>query len=407
MKLKATIDNIALAALLFAVVAISAVSTVAIVSAERLISINEKVLQTQRIIASLEAIRFHSTSLDAAERLYLITGSNQGAGDRRRAGVEIGAELKYLSAKRNDAALPSERFVQLEALAQSFLTLATKDAGSQSSGGLAASMESARTYADQALHEKLLAVTQQLLAHSRRTLDALESDQVMYGDKVRRLILALISSSAFILVFLYGTLNRLNREQRVAQARIAHQATHDSLTGLFNRAAVMEHIATRLREPETEAALGGFAILLLDLDGFKSINDSLGHDAGDRLLSEGGKRMKTVLRDSDYLARLGGDEFLVVVPQVSDQETARHVGQKLIDVLSAPFFIHVSSDTPAETAKVTASIGISMYPRDAQDRESLMKHADLALYVAKHGGRNQLRFYEAGMQAGARGVVPE
>lgn len=404
MKLKATIDNIALAALLFAVVAISAVSTVAIVSAERLISINEKVLQTQRIIASLEAIRFHSTSLDAGERMFLMTGDGQGTGDRRRAGVEIAAELKYLASKRNEAALPFERFGQLNSLAQAFLTLATKDVGSQTSGGFGASMENAKAYADQALHDKLLAVTQQLLAHSRRTLDSLESDQIMYGDKVRRLILALISSSAFILVFLYGTLNRLNREQRAAQARIAHQATHDSLTGLFNRAAVMEHIAMRLRAPETEAALGGFAILLLDLDGFKSINDSLGHDAGDKLLSEGGKRMRTVLRDSDYLARLGGDEFLVVVPQVSDQETARHVGQKLIDVLSAPFSIHVSADAPTETATVTASIGISMYPRDAQDRESLMQHADLALYVAKHGGRNQLRFYEAGMRTGTRSV---
>lgn len=401
MKLKATIDNIALAALLFAVVAISAVSTVAIVSAERLISINEKVLQTQRIIASLEAIRFHSTSLDAAERVYLITGGDQDMADRRRASVEIGAELKYLASKRNEDALLSERFARLDAMAQPFLTLGTRNTGSQPPGRLAAAVETARAYADQALHDKLLTVTQQLLAHSRRTLDALESDQILYGDKVRRLILALISSSAFILVFLYGTLNRLNREQRVAQARIAHQATHDSLTGLFNRAAVMEHIATRLRAPETEAALGGFAILLLDLDGFKAVNDSLGHDAGDRLLSEGGNRMKTVLRDSDYLARLGGDEFLVVVPQVSDQETARHVAQKLIDVLSGPFFIHVTADAPAQSATVTASIGISMYPQDAQDRETLMKHADLALYVAKHGGRNQLRFYEAGMQAGA------
>ncbi len=398
MKLKATIDNIALAALLFAVVAIAAVSTVAIVSAERLISINEKVLQTQRIIASLEAIRFHSVALDAGEQIYIITGSERDLAGYRTGGVEIEAELQYLAAKRAEDTLLSARFADLERLARQFLDSERKIVATRKSDGFAAAQALVRTHNDSAIHGELLGVTHLLLSNSRRILDGLETEQAAYGDKVRRLILALISSSAFILVFLYGTLNRLNREQRVAQAQITHQATHDSLTGLFNRAAVMEHISNRLRDRDTEAALGGFAVLLLDLDGFKEINDSMGHDAGDKLLSEGGWRMKMALRESDYLARLGGDEFLVVVPQVSDAAAAEQVAQKLIKVLSEPYAITLGPGASAGIARVTASVGISMYPADGDDRELLMKHADLALYAAKHGGRNQLRFFERGMK---------
>lgn len=398
MKLKATIDNIALAALLFAVVAIAAVSTVAIVSAERLISINEKVLQTQRIIASMEAIRFHSVALDAGEQVYIITGSERDLAAYRTGGVEIEAELQYLAAKRGEDLLLSTRFADLERLARQFLESERKIVAVRKSDGFAAAQALVRSHIDSAIHEQLLAVTHQLLSNSRRILDGLETEQVAYGDKVRRLILALISSSAFILVFLYGTLNRLNREQRLAQAQIAHQATHDSLTGLFNRAAVMEHISNRLRDRDTEAALGGFAVLLLDLDGFKEVNDSMGHDAGDKLLSEGGWRMKMALRESDYLARLGGDEFLVIVPQVSDEATAEQVAQKLIKVLSEPYSISLGPGSASGIARVTASVGISMYPRDGEDRELLMKHADVALYAAKNGGRNQWRFYAPAMQ---------
>jgi diguanylate cyclase (GGDEF)-like protein len=158
----------------------------------------------------------------------------------------------------------------------------------------------------------------------------------------------------------------------------------------------MEHIANKLANGEHEASLGGLALLLLDLDGFKVVNDSLGHDAGDALLKEAANRMQAALRDSDYLARLGGDEFLVVVPQVSDVETAERVGEKLAAAVSAPY------DLNGKSAVVTVSIGVSMFPKDARDREGLLKCADLALYEAKHAGRNQLCFYELGMRGSTR-----
>lgn len=391
MKFKATIDNIALSALVFAVVAIAAVSTVAIVSAESLVSTNERILQTQRIVSSLEAIRFYSMVVDSGEQTYTITGNDRDLQRFRAGNVEIEAELGYLAGKLEDSAPLVQHYAELNAAARRFMASERRIVEARQEQGFTAAQALIRTHADAELHDKLLSVTRQLLAQSRQMLDRLEADQVAYGDKVRRLILALISSSAFILIFLYGTLRRLNLEQRAAQVRFAHQATHDSLTDLYNRAAVMEHISVRLLDPEAEAALGGFALMLLDLDGFKEINDSLGHDAGDALLKEVAQRLREALREADYLARLGGDEFLIVIPQVSDRDTATRIAKKLIDVIGEPYQLGGNG------ACVTTSIGVSLFPSDAADRETLMKCADLALYEAKRAGKNRAHFFEYGL----------
>ena len=396
MKLKATIDNIALAALVFAVVAIAAVSTVAVVSVDNLIVINEKILRAQRIVSSLESIRFNALAIDSGEQNYIITGNEKDLERYRADGVEIEAELKYLAEQRGENAALAGRFAELDSAARQLIASRRLLVDTRKSQGFDAAQAMVRDHVAEKEQETLVVIARQLLTQSRLHQDALEADQVVYGGKVRRLILALISSSAFILIFLYGTLRRLNREQRIAQSRIAHQATHDSLTDLFNRPAVMEHISARLLNAESEAALGGFALLLMDLDGFKEVNDKLGHDAGDALLKEVARRSRRELRDSDYIARLGGDEFLIVVPQVSDQETAARVSMKLIAAIGVEYLLGT------DRARVTTSIGISMFPRDARDRESLMKCADLALYRAKHIGRNCAHFYEPGLRGISR-----
>ena len=396
MKWKATIDNVALSALVFAVVAIAAVSTVAIVSADKLVAVNEKILQTQRIISSLEAIRFYSLALETGEQHYTITGNERDLGPYRLGNVEMEAELAYLAGKRDENVHLAAAYPDLTSAVQKVIESEKSIVETRRTGGFEAVRTRVGSRLDEALHAKLLGILQKLLVQERNAQDVLETDQINYGAKVRRLIYALISSSAFILVFIYGTLHRLNIEQRAAQARFAHQATHDALTGLYNRHAVTDHISTRLRDAETEAALGGFALLLLDLDGFKEINDQLGHDAGDELLRQCATRASRVLRDADYLARLGGDEFLIVIPQVSDRDTAALVAEKLITAIGEPYLLNGS------TGAVTASIGIGMFPRDARDRESLMKCADLALYEAKDTGRNRACFFELGLGARKR-----
>lgn len=396
MKLKATIDNIALAALVFAVVAIAAVSTVAVVSAESLILTNEKILRAQRIISSLELIRFNAFALDIGEKKFTITGDERDLGAYRAGATEIERELVYLSGKRDGHVALTVHFAELDRTSRQFIAHERKTVEARKVQDFAAAQSPSRALIVDKPLDKLVVISNKLLTQSRLMQDSLEAEQIVYGNKVRRLILALISSSAFILIFLYGTLRRLNKEQHASQTRIAHQATHDSLTDLFNRPAVMEHISARLDDADGEAALGGFALLLLDLDGFKAVNDRLGHDAGDALLKEVARRAKHELRDSDYIARLGGDEFLIVIPQVSDQDTAGRVAKKLLSALSEDYLL------VTDRAQVTASIGISLFPRDARDRESLMKCADLALYRAKHVGRNCAQFFEPSMSGNSR-----
>ncbi len=386
MNFKITIDNVALASLVFAVVAISAVSTVAMFSAERLTTTNEQVMSTQRMVASLEAIRLQAVLVESGEQSYVITGKDADLTPYRSGSVEIEAEIIYLADKRADFPLLDANFDALKtavaALVQKEKRLVElrKERGFQAAKTMSASPD------DSVEHEKLLNLTYRLLGETRRRLDQLEVDQLIYGEKVRRLILALISSSALILVFLYGMLRRLNIEERKTQDEMAHMATHDALTGLFNRPAVVEYLGQKIDHPDT-AALGGFTLLLLDLDGFKEVNDTLGHDAGDDLLKQVSTRITLSLRDSDYVARLGGDEFLVVLPQLTEAESVQRVTDKLIEVIGKPYYLD------QRVAEVTVSIGVSNFPQDGRDRETLMKCADLALYSAKHGGRNQAKFF--------------
>ena len=394
-KFAATIDGIALAALIFAVVAIAAVSTVAVVSTESLITTNERALRMQRTVSSLEAIRFQSFAIDSSERNYVITGRESELTPYRAGIVEIEAEVAYLADRRAEDPELAQRFSELSALARAYVADERKIVEARRLLGEPAAKELVKAHFGGVNHDRLLQITYQLLVSARKQMETLEAVQIDYGDKVRRLTLALISAAGFILVFLYASLRRLSREQRAAQARFVHQATHDSLTGLRNRRAVMAHIDSKLADHEQEASLGGFGLLLLDLDGFKAINDNLGHDAGDALLKTVASRIEAALRDSDYAARLGGDEFLIVIPQVSDRETAERIGNKLIEMIRTPYLL------TGQQTMVTVSIGISMFPGDGSDRETLMKCADVALYEAKRAGRDQLCFYVKGMKGTA------
>jgi diguanylate cyclase (GGDEF)-like protein len=179
------------------------------------------------------------------------------------------------------------------------------------------------------------------------------------------------------------------RRLEAANAQLQHQATHDALTGLPNRVLFID----RLEREIAHAARGGhrFAVLLLDLDRFKLINDTMGHAAGDQLLMEGARRLCEALRDVDTVARTGGDEFLVLIAQTQDRQDPGAVAVKIGKALSEPFSIN---DTEIHTS---ASIGISMYPVDGSDADSLVAHADEAMYFAKQRGRNSFQFFNPDM----------
>ena len=177
-------------------------------------------------------------------------------------------------------------------------------------------------------------------------------------------------------------------ERKQHEEMITFQAFHDALTGLPNRVLFLDRLEQALVQAKRSKTRTP-AIMFLDLDRFKQINDTLGHDAGDTLLREVAQRLLHCVRESDTVARMGGDEFTILLPETGDQVDTRAVAQKILDAMKTPVTL-AGTDTV-----VTTSIGISLFPGDGRDAETLMKHADAAMYQAKGSGRASMCFFTA------------
>ncbi len=180
--------------------------------------------------------------------------------------------------------------------------------------------------------------------------------------------------------------------QKIAQEKIEWLAHFDILTGLPNRALLNEKVKSAINLASRTHA--PFAVLFLDLDNFKNINDTLGHDVGDLLLIEVSKRMKAMMRESDILSRQGGDEFVILLPNATP-DNAAHVAEKILNIVSQACQLKTRELT------VTASIGIALYPMDGENFNQLLQSADSAMYHAKNDGRNCYRFFTPEIQAQA------
>lgn len=174
-------------------------------------------------------------------------------------------------------------------------------------------------------------------------------------------------------------------QYKAREELIWRQANHDHLTGLPNRQMFQDRLQQAMKEADKQGT--EVALIFLDLDLFKDINDTLGHAVGDQLLKEVSKRLLSCVRDSDTVARVGGDEFTIIVSDVPDKEVVERICEQVLIKMAQPYFLgdHVGN--------VSASIGITMYPEDAKDAGELLKNADMAMYAAKECGRNQYCFF--------------
>ncbi len=194
---------------------------------------------------------------------------------------------------------------------------------------------------------------------------------------------------AAILGFLSWRLQRTRQQamqERVLHAqKVEYLAFHDSLTDLPNRAYFSRLLTQSMHEARRYERQ--FALLFLDLDRFKHINDSLGHDAGDDLLQEIARRLSRSVRESDVVARLGGDEFVVLLPNIPDPQQVAPVADKILAACGKPFTL------AGQEFRVTVSIGITLFPKDGDDEQTLMKNADMAMYHAKELGKNNFQYF--------------
>lgn len=170
------------------------------------------------------------------------------------------------------------------------------------------------------------------------------------------------------------------------EKELFYLATHDTLTGVYNRDMFRNHLG--LAQNRAQRNRSGFCVMMLDLDKFKEVNDTLGHRIGDRLLQLVARRIREALRKQDSIARMGGDEFLVLLPEVNRRANVNVVAEKVLKLFEVPFRVK------EHVLEITTSIGIAIYPDHGKDRDSLIQCADIAMYQAKARGRNNYQYYQ-------------
>jgi diguanylate cyclase (GGDEF)-like protein len=213
----------------------------------------------------------------------------------------------------------------------------------------------------------------------------------VHHDRANAILAAGFSVTIFLAVYL-AVASRNSLKLSLANRRVLELAQTDILTGLPNRAFFLEQLQ-QINSPESERS-GAFSILMLDLDRFKNVNDSLGHAAGDTLLRQVADRLRSTLRNTDVLARLGGDEFAIVQSECDDQRAGSiDLATRISKLIAEPFQL------PGHRVEIGTSIGIAMAPEHGDDQEQLLKKADLALYRSKSAGRNCFSLYDEAMSA--------
>ncbi|WLG98892.1 EAL domain-containing protein [Pseudomonas beijingensis] len=229
-----------------------------------------------------------------------------------------------------------------------------------------------------------------------------EDEQLAAVNQQARTYLWRAAGGSLVLVLLAGLLARMSWQLaqsrlRAGAAKIAYAqsveylAYHDGLTALPNRSLFSKLLSQSISEASRYDRQ--LAVLFLDLDRFKQVNDTLGHDAGDQLLKEVALRLEACLRGSDTVARLGGDEFVILLPELSQDNDVATTAQKILTSIARPFNLQ------GQEFRVTASVGISVFPQDGLDEQTLTKNADIAMYQAKQRGKNNFQFYSAKLNA--------
>jgi diguanylate cyclase (GGDEF)-like protein len=234
----------------------------------------------------------------------------------------------------------------------------------------------------------------------QRFLDSLHADVAHNVRLAERLswraagALLLAATLAFGVLWRRLNIDLLKGEAafRATQSEITRMALHDALTGLPNRRYLTEQMERAMATRDRASA--EFAVLVIDLDGFKPINDRFGHPVGDQVLNEVGVRLAATVRRGELAARLGGDEFVVMLRRPDEDDGLLRAANRIIRELSRPIALDAAADV-----RIGASVGVALYPQDASDAEELLRRADLAMYRAKDAGRGDVRFFQESMDA--------
>jgi len=342
---------------------------------------------------ALLAVELSLHGAESGQRGYLLTGREDYLGPYERALDDIGRQMEeartLLAEKPEALAL----FWNVDALVRRKLAELYHALELRREEGFDAALRVVNTDIGMAEMREIRARTheiQKLLqaqVSAELARSAQRSSNTLLGALMSGIVFAGLALAAY-LVIVWDL-----RERRQLAARVQEQANHDPLTQLPNRRFFEQWLGYSLAQARRDGA--PLALLFLDLDGFKAVNDRHGHKAGDELLVEIARRLRQTVRESDMLARLGGDEFALLAPNAKDGRELAHVAQRLLQVLDDPGQPALS-DQP-----IGASIGVALFPEDATDVQGLFAAADAAMYAAKRAGKNRIAFYTTAIAAAA------
>ncbi len=347
-----------------------------------------EVRRTQQTTKVLNDISVRINAQDAALREYLATGGTKYRSDQLAATLDSArADLDWLQANNavDQVELDAIRgaYANYSRIVVEIMTQTERGASVQGYAELAS-----LTFAP--LRDEVLDnvhISQQSLADYLEGVD----DRTVLVRTVAELmipvVVLLFAVCAFVLV------GYQRRAERQAERRL-HEATHDPLTGLGNRTMFQDRLAAAVRQGEASGE--PFSLLLIDLDRFKEVNDTLGHAAGDELLCEVAERLSRTCRTGDTVVRLGGDEFAVVLPSTPERAAALEAGHRVLETLRRPI------ELSGLMVDIDASIGVSMYPEDGSGTSELLQHADVAMYAAKRR-KDGVVGYDPSMDGGDAG----
>jgi diguanylate cyclase (GGDEF)-like protein len=339
------------------------------------------------------AVELSLRRAESGQRGYLLTGRQEYLRPYERAIEDIGAQMeetRALLADKPDAMAlywNVDKLVRLKLAEIQHSIEVRRNEGFDEALRIVNSDIGAVEMRD--IRVNIEAIQRQLQARKAAELarSAQRSSNTLLGMIFGGIVVALLSAAAYLLIAWEL------RERRQLAARVEAQANQDALTHLPNRRFFVQWLGFNLAQAKRDGA--DLALMFIDLDGFKSVNDRYGHDAGDALLVQIARRFRATLRESDLLARVGGDEFALIAPNAKDGREMGQLAQRLLNALS---------DTGAPKLAgepVGASIGIAFYPDDAEDLQGLVAAADAAMYAAKRAGKNRFAFYATSDAAAA------
>ena len=340
--------------------------------------VRHEVVDAQRVKDKLYALRGYLVELRFAARLAARTGDRAALRniEARAQDVELALnDLEAMRASHNQLADLANVATSARMLAMNARSMAGTRAAHGSDAALALA-EQAELITNEATEGLDHAISQQTKRIDERTQAQLEVD-----DRLRLYIMWLLVLAVAVLGTLFVAYRRAQLRERAALRKIEQLAHFDTVTGLPNRTLLGDRLGQSVARARRDRA--GVAVLLFDLVGFKAVNDTWGHAAGDRVLAEVARRARGAVRASDTVGRLGGDEFLAILPDAT-LDGALGVAEKLREALVAPYALEGGA-----TANLSASIGVSLFPDNGEEGEALQRAADAALYQAKREGKNR------------------